>query len=251
MKVLYVISPDYLEAIVKETSDYSFAIQGYADIAKAVDSLHKTNINDILGFIYMADEMPEYYNDLINFIDKCSLMCDYTKSILFVVKDKSDLKDFLDYVESPAIKIEVITGYEVITDVIIKNSVLTILRGQEKPYLNLESEKFIDYRENDKEPVLSYEPLFSQRILDVTSDVFKLDTLDETKMYDVILRTYEGFDEIIFTLREAFIKAFFGIFTDTRSIVNSAKGDNNLYCTLECIARTINKTYLDNSQEVY
>ena len=247
MKILYVISPDYLDAVIKQTKDYTFAIQGYRNFIEASEALHTQNIKDILGFLYISDRMPEYFTDAYDFIDRCGIMTGKDKTFLIVCKDSKDIKDFLDYIESCELTLKIISGYEVLTDVIIRNSVSTILMSQIKPYV--EREPIADIIEDDEtslSPTLHFEQILEPNVLDITMPVLKMATLDETIRYDNIILKYKYEDEITYALRLAYIKANFGIFQSIKGQLDKVKSNNYYYCILKCIENTINNTYRNN-----
>ena len=247
MKVLYVISPDYLDAVIKETKEYTFAIQGYRNFTEANEALHSQNIKDVLGFIYISDRMPEYFTDVYEFIDRCSIMTGKDKTFLIVCKDSKDVKDFLDYLEVCDLTLKVIAGYEVLTDVIIRNAVSTILMTQMKPYVETDTiEEPMEDDDTSLSPTLHYEQIFEPNVLDITMPVLKMSSVEETIRYDNIILKYRLEDEITYALRLAYIKANFGIFQSIKAQLEKVKFNNYYYCILKCVENTINNTYRNN-----
>lgn len=206
MKVIYTISPDHLKALVKETSEYSFSLVGYRDIKEAISKLYMCNAKDILGYMYVADEMPEYKHMHI-LLKKIDLSLDKPKVFIIAVKSGESFEEFQEEYQGSKVKVKVIKGYEVLTDLIIKNIVLDILISQETPYL--------EYKETELNPgikptYLKYKSIIDKRLLMILEPVRTQPTVEDTIRYDNVLGKLNNKEGINGKLRVAYIYAHFG-----------------------------------------
>lgn len=211
MDVIFTVSPDYLNAIEEETRKYSFGIQGYRDIEIALESLHFSNSKDILGFAYVSDELPDI-KLMRRFIRKIDLTVTKPTKLVLAVRNKESFEEFKLQYRGSKVIIEAITGFEVLTDIIINNSIVgTILKTRYKPYLD-------DMPDNTRvfPPVdyLKYTKVIDKRLLNIITPVRKLSNLTDTLRFDEVLSRLTNKEGMYFKLRVAFIKAHFGLETD-------------------------------------
>ena len=59
MGIIFVISPVYLEALYEEAKPFDFRLQGYGNFTDACEGLLYTNVKDIIGYAYVADNLPK------------------------------------------------------------------------------------------------------------------------------------------------------------------------------------------------
>ena len=213
MNIIYTISPHYLDAILKETKDYLFAVQGYRDIALAINALQTVNTKNIYGYLYMADELPRY-EDMLEFIRRIDLMGG-DKQLLIVVKDIEDFERFREYYRGSKTLVKVIKGYEVMTDIIIKRAIGDTLKSQLEPYLSDEPvkiEKVVPHK------YLEYKPVIDKKLIGVLEPVRIVNNdLEDTLKYDAFIQSGIREGHLLYKLRKAYISAHFGIKEDLSS----------------------------------
>lgn len=207
MGYIYTVSDNYLETVYEHTREFQYIdVIGYRSIKKATSRLHLTNSKDILGYLYIDDEMPEY-EDMMRFIRKIELTLDKTKILLLVVRDALSCEEFLNQYAGSLVTIRVISGFEVLTDTILKNALGTIYSTQAQPYLDLEEDE--DQIIIPNPHYLEFNRLFSKQITDLISPVQKLNDLTETERFDGVLTRIRNKDTFENEYRRAFIRAKF------------------------------------------
>lgn len=229
LNIIYTVSPHYLDAIVNETKDYLFAIQGYRDICLAIEALQTVNDRNVYGYLYMADELPKY-EDMLEFIHRLDLMGG-EKELLIVVKNVEDFNNFLAFYKGSKTKIKVIKGFEVMTDLIIKRAIGDILKSQLNPYELDEEEKVVRAEPHE---YLEYKPLFDKRFLRILDKVRFVDNMENTLRYDELLQSGLQKEHLIYRLREAYICSIFGVRKDLEELYSNIR-DNEIYMLIRSI----------------
>lgn len=211
MKIIVVISPDFLESAFKETQDFSFCMQGYGNFNLANDRLMYTNAQDILGFAYVCSELPKHsskvYKSMLKFFDNCNLM---QANLKFVIVTQDELSNRLvkDLKRFKFLRFSYHESVEFITDTVLRRDVFgSILIDVYEPYEMKPREqpdltKFVC-------PRLMFAPIVPTTLFLVESTIHPLDTLKDTIDNDVVIVKYSE-NEIIVLLREIFIMKQFG-----------------------------------------
>ena len=187
MGSIYTISPEYLETISNECSMFQYIdIIGYREIDKAIRRFHFTNVKDVLGYLYVSDYMPDF-KDMMRLIRKIELTLNKSKILMLVVRDRDSFLNFANQYQGSLVKIRAIAGFEVLTDVILKNAIGTIYKTQAEPYAELEKKRFDDVVVNDK--YISFERLVDTEITDLIAPIYlrKYGDLEDTLKYDDLL----------------------------------------------------------------
>lgn len=209
MGYIYTVSNNYLETVYEQTRIFQYIdVIGYRNIRKATSRLHLTNSKDIIGYLYIDDEMPKY-EDMMRFIRKIELTLDRKKVLLLVVRDDASCQEFLNQYAGSLVNIRVISGFEVLTDTILKNALGTIYSAQVRPYLDLEEDENNVIIQSPH--YLEFKRLFSKQITDLIAPVHKLDNLAETERYDTVLSRIRNNDSFENEYRRAFIRSQFMI----------------------------------------
>ena len=211
MDVIFTVSPDYLETLEEETRKYSFGIQGYRDIEIAMESLHLSNSKDILGFAYVGDELPDV-RLMKKFIRKIDLTITQPTKLILVVRSQESFDEFREAYRGSKVIIEAMTGFEVLTDIIINNSIVgTILKTRYKTYLD-------DMPDNTRvfppSEHLKYTKVIDKRLLGIIREVRMLNSIEDTVRFDEVLSRLTNKEGMYYRLRVAYIKAHFGVETD-------------------------------------
>lgn len=210
MNIIYTISPHYLDAVLKETKDYLFAVQGYRDIALAINALQTVNTKNIYGYLYMADELPRY-EDMLEFIRRIDLMGG-DKQLLIVVKDVEDFNNFRQYYRGSKTLVKVIKGFDVMTDIIIKRAIGDTLKSQLEPYI---SEEPVKIEKVKPHRYLEYKPVIDRKLMRIIEPVNIVnDDLEDTLKYDSFMQSGIKEGHLVYRLRKAYISAHFGIKED-------------------------------------
>lgn len=229
MKVMYVVSPDYLLAFEKESEEFSFYIQGYREFVPsnnqsgiyktAISELYKTNINDIVGFIVLVDDLQYYINDLNLFLQQANMVCQghRRRVVIGSISAKSD--KYLSMLNpTPNLDIYRVTNIGIVTDTVIKRELFgTIIMGK-APYKFLDSSNTsTTYKDL---PVLKYKPIFSKVVLGVLDPVTVIsDDFRKVLSYDSVYRSLldEGEDILAF-IRLIKIANTMGLKIDTEGL---------------------------------
>lgn len=238
MKVIYAVSPKYLYAIKEEIEPYSFSIQGYEEFELAEDGLKKTNAKDILGFVYLANDLPKLFQPLIDFIDACSVLSEPSKPFIIAVKNQKDINLLASKLTAPNIKLRLMTNFEQVTDKFIRNIILEILKESVEPYMDntKNNNPIIDL----PDPTLKYIPLIDPKVSCILDTIdFKRDVSD-TLVCDTVLPTLKN-NEDCYNLRKAYICAYYGMKLDHKELDDIVKKYKNTitYPFLICICNRI------------
>lgn len=238
MKLLFVISPNYLNAIKEESDRYTFYIQGYQNLKLANEGLIKRNIGDILGFLYFGDRLPKKLDALITFIRKVDLIA--PKGMIFLIASQSGGN--FGYIKNSLklnnLVIKITYGWEAVTDQTLRSCFSPFLLYNYNPYNNYRNtrglQEFVYTREGD--PInLKYERLFDSKLLEVISPVNVLNTLDSTLTTDKVLYKLSLRRDIYYDIRSNFIKAHFG----DSSVISRLYLNLNKVCPNRIIAESI------------
>lgn len=236
MKVMYVVSPDFLLPFERESKDCSFYIQGYRDFVSytnedgssyksAISELYKTNINDILGFIILVDSLEPYIKDINTYLQEVNKVCkdNRRRVVIGSITAKSD-RYLAQLDPTPNIDLYRVTNIDIVTDVTIRRDLFgTILAGR-APY------KFLDSKNNKRSyielPTLKYNPIISKRILRVLNPVTLIsEDFDKVLSYDDVYVGYlEEGDTILAYIRKMKIKNEMG-----KPISNNTEEDKRIY----------------------
>lgn len=204
MKVIYVVSPDYLEAILNESQKYSFAIQGYGDLDRACKGLCYVNVLDILGFGYVADTFPEpgspLYDKFINFVSKCSLLGADKKFVLVTKETVPDIGgDLYRFSNLEFVSVVEKNGFTDIT--LNRNFFGSILLANYQPY-NFNGEHEEAYHLSDCScRVLKCPKVIPDFMLDILAPVSRLDSCASTIENDPVICRYVDSNEVVLSLR--------------------------------------------------
>lgn len=228
MKVLFVVSPDYLDAVFAEAKKYDFYLQGYGNLESAYKGLMKTNISDILGFVYLADSLPDNLGPLAEFVKKCDILNE-SRKFIFALRDTTNLQVLLNQLKVSNIKIGYLPELEVITDSVINKDIIgSILLDSYKPYKLNETE--VNDVKRFSVNRLHYEPLFSDSIFDCFGAVEKLATVEQTLNYDAFYNKYKDFNKVLTEIRKCFILREFGEVLDKKKLLELIKDEVEHYC---------------------
>lgn len=212
---IFAISPDYLDVLNKESAKYDFALQGYGSFQKACKCLIKTNVEDILGYVFLSYELPKDLTFFREFLDKCNL-CGGDKKFLIATLNQARITQ-LDYSSYKNLKFGIVKINEVVTDVVINRDIFgSILLANFEPYVL--TEKVEQKSINGNVPILTYEPLLSKDVLDCVDKIQLHSSLEETIRYDEILYRFKLAKSPLALLREFYIKSFYPIEQDKSSL---------------------------------
>lgn len=226
MKVMYVVSPDYLLAFEKESAEFSFYIQGYREFVPssnqdyvyktAISELYKTNVNDIVGFIILVDDLQYYINDLNLFLQQANIVCKGHRKRVVIGSISAKSDKYLSMLHpTPNLDLYRVTNIGIVTDTVIKRELFgTIIMGK-APYKFLDSSnKTTTYKDL---PVLKYKPVFSKVILGILDPVIVIsDDFRKVLSYDSVYRNLlEQGEEILAFIRLIKIANTMGLEIDT------------------------------------
>lgn len=240
MKVIYVVSPDYLEALYTEAKNYTFCLQGYGNFYDATKGLLKTNISDILGFCYVGTELFYEKSDTSAYLETCNMLCrNNTKKFIFALQNSRGLADVLKISDFKNLNVSYLPDFEILTDTVINKQLFgSILLDNYSPYLIKDEQPPVFKVEN---PSLQYQTLFSDYVLQCLNPIDKLATFEDTKLNDNIYQEYINDKSDIAYIRECKIKKLFDMPYDKKAIIEiiEKREEVQQYCIYRALASEI------------
>lgn len=240
MDVIFAISPDYLEPLYSEAKKYDFCLQGYGAAISAKKGLLKTNIADILGFIYVAEELLDEPEELISFLDTINMLSRGNKrKIIFAIQHSKGLSMILHKANLNNLDVVLLNNFEVVTDTVINKQLYgSILLDNFEPYELIKTKK---ETKGLQSKVLQYRPLFSDYVLRCLSSVDKALTFEDTCENDTILQEYYEDKSDLAKIREAKIKKMFGLDFDRQEILDilEKRKEAEEYCMVRALVSKI------------
>ena len=118
-KVLFAVSPDYLEVMYKEVQKYNFLMQGYGTFEAASKGLLRVNASELLGFVYLVHRFPVINDAFSEFLFRCNLLSSNKKFIIATL-DSSNL-DTVKLKQYENLRFELLSISEVLTDIVINS----------------------------------------------------------------------------------------------------------------------------------
>lgn len=238
------VSPDYLEVCYKEAIKYDFTLQGYGTFEKALKGLLKTNISEILGYVYFANKLPSDMSAMLAFLDRVEL-CSGNHKFSFVLEDSSGL-NMLNLRKYHAIRFYYIPVKEIVTDIVINRDVFgAILLDNYTPYVTTgESSGIADVSYHYS---LRYKPLFSTYILQCLQKVNRHSTFEETLSSDSVYLTYKKDNSILAKFREYYIKSYYTQIQDVTELMEllEKEKDNINYGIYKALIAIIDNKQLE------
>lgn len=240
MKIIYVVSPDFLEALYTEAKKYTFCIQGYGNLNDALTGLLKTNISDILGFCYVGTELFYEKSMISDYLKTCNMLCrNNAKKFIFALQNSKGLAEVLQMSEFGNLKVSYLPDFEILTDTVINKQLFgSILLDNYEPYLLRDEQSAVVKAEN---PALQYQTLFSDYVLQCLDPVDKLATFEDTKLNDSIYQEYVNDKSDLAYIRECKIRKLFDISYDRKviaEIIERREGAQQ-YCVYRALASEI------------
>lgn len=229
MKVIYLISPDYLEPAYKLAKPYNFKLQGYGSVQVAIKRLITSNISDILGFVYFAERLPENPEDLIQFMKLCDSL-KVRKKFLFALQQSEGLAQVLSQIKLKYLQVfKVNPDIDIVTDVVINKQIFgSILADNFSPYyLKEENNKELDLSQYR----LQYQPLFNDSVFRIMGPVTFYDSFDNTLIHDNTYNELVKNQKQLAELRKLYIQKMFNIPLDFSKVLqNLDELNNERYC---------------------
>lgn len=240
---MFVVSPDFLEPIYKESAGYTFKIQGYGNFQDACKGLLKTNVQDIIGFLILAEKLPEDLSYFEKFLEYCNLVSDVSKRIVIALQNNTGFNQLILRIKPKNIKVSLISNYEVVSDTFIKKTLFgTILKDSLKPYKVL-SDDIIDINRFTEKISIKYTPLFHSYTFKCIEPILNYSSLEEALSVDKNLRELEKFDDILYELRLVYLYKKFNMEYKVSYDLDSMILSNSQYCVYKSIEAIIDETY--------
>lgn len=247
MKIIYAISPTYLNSLFKEAVKYDFKLQGYGNVTNAIKGLLKTNISDILGFAYVNTMLPENLEPLKQFIDLCGMISEcepVPKKFIFALQDMEDFEKIFDH-DYGNLDFSYIPNIEVFTDIEINRGIFgSILKHNYNPYSSItigKKENKLDVNSieltkndllklHDDFPKLEYNHAINPYFLKIFDEFHLLDSLKSTIEYDEVYQDYLIYNKLFAKLREIYLKIGYvrGLLNNLKSNIESSANIGNL-----------------------
>ena len=243
---MIVVSPDYLEAIYKESQDMSFKIQGYGNFLDAIEGLMYVNKSHLLGCCLVSENLRKIKKtDLLKFLRKLELVSTTEDSLfLFALQNEQDLKS-IDTKSFKGIKFMHISGIDLITDLSIRRDIFgTMLIENRKPYILSDKEELPTI---ERIPTLEYIPLFQPKVLEVLNKPDIYESLASTLSLDQFLKEMEFVDKNLHDIRELWIRIHFNcdikeMITDLYKRFTEIE-DSTVFCTYMGLLEIVRGVY--------
>lgn len=236
---IFVISPEYLDALYTEALKFDFTLQGYGNIGLAMKGLQYTNISDIVGFLYMADNLPKDTEPLERFMTLCNaISSNLHMPFMFAIKNPAKLGKYLTLTKYDNLKFIVLKEMEEVTDLLIKRDIFgALLLERLEPYKLNESDQVTPVQPTI--PVLEYKPVFSGFILSVFSHVDLSETLEDTLRSDKVYLELMKVSEIAANIRRLYITRKLGkpinSLSDNLKVSIEKVTDPGAYCNYKAL----------------
>lgn len=220
MGVIFVVSSDYLSAVMQEFKKYHFQLQGYGTFHMASQGILRTNTVDILGIAILADRLPvkgsAEFNDMLEFLYRCDLI-GTNKKVLFLVKE--DVGSILPNLQVlKHLRFYSAGKFDMVTDTLIqKNLFGSILLDCEDAYYFQEKPSI--HLGNFTGETLSYVPILSKQLLSCIANFETLGSAKHTLEYDRYYTDFRKRKSNLALWRALYIKRCFG---EEASYENSA-----------------------------
>lgn len=251
MKSVFVVSPEYLTAIKKETDKYSFAIQGYGNFELAERGFIKINAKDFLGFIYAKDTITENDKlDVIDFIERLLLFDEIDFEVVIISKSKNKLAEIGNEFQGEAIKIKCVYDYDYLDDQMLKAIFADIIYYKEDPY-EFKSKDKVKVLAPDRRYMLRHDYLFPKYTELLFKRVNIIRTLNDEGVNEPDIEMTMAYDESLLELKQdsvysdllalrvAYISAHFGIYKGIDNFLEEA--DDKMYPLLLIFKEEIEK----------
>lgn len=206
MKVVFMISPDFLSSAFKEAEKYSFELQGYGNFEMACKRLAYVNAADLLGFVYICKTPngvgTKEYKAMLEFFHLCDLIGADKK---FLMVSQGSFSDYLsDLRKFKHVRFALLQNVEFITDTLLNRDVFgSILLDNYEPYI-FKKEKPISLGDYTC-PTLEWKGIVPPALFDVEEKVRPLENLEDTLENDLVMQRYKE-NPLICKLREAVIR---------------------------------------------
>ena len=219
MKFLYLVSPDFLRTIIKESMNYSFAIKGYYSVEEGLDNLLYSNVEDLCGFALVFYELPQDLTPLVKLINEINLIAK-DKSVVLCTMMKEGLDVLNKYIQIDNVNFFLLSDFDSMTDVIIRRSILgTIVSETEPSYLEDYVSKKLERGTPSKS---SWSVILNEKVLSLSEDVINAPDIHRAISHDPIAKKWQDVDDMFYFLRKAQIKKKYN---DT----SNSDADDNLF----------------------
>lgn len=207
MKSIFVISPDYLDALFDEAEKFSFAIHGYGNPERACKGLMYANVTAILGYAVVYEEMPRTgsteYRGLIEFIRKCNLLESGKKFVVVCRGPITGLEQVARKFKN--LNFSLHPNIEYISDTVINKMIYgSILLDNYEPYILHEKPKAKVGEFSS--PTLNFVPIVPSFIPEIFETVHMVDSLEDTLQFDIVWNKYKEQNQLVADFRELLIR---------------------------------------------
>jgi hypothetical protein len=192
-----------MKALIEESKGFNFRLQGYGKISSARKGLQKININRLIGFIYLSDNVSDEIalREFIILLDKMCVR--KTKRFVFALKEGNNLESLLKDIEIKNLEIYY-QEYDDLTDVVIKRYLFGTV-------LSLDSTLYKHNRKNEIHnfyslPSIKFDPIYSSLQLKVLDPVRERETLEEAEKDDLYIPLVKSLSPIYTLLRRYVIR---------------------------------------------
>ena len=240
MSFIFAISPGYLDALYECSEDFEFKLQGYGNTESASRGTMYTNVQQIIGFIYMDNRLPKDLKGLDTLLWKCNLMCSASRrSFIFAIKDHKQLRK-LELPKYSNLDFEFVE-IETVTNVLIRRDLFgTLLLTRYEPYILEETNEVMPDVDC---PVLNYEPLFPIAVYKVMSPIQNAGEYRYVRFVDQVLADLSDSSEILAMLRDIRImyscnQSYAESLAEVKAKIDDVD-NSSMYCTYIALYRVI------------
>lgn len=210
---VYFVSPEYLDPVCKELSNFSVGLVGHGNYEAAYRGLIHVNISEIISLAILSEKLPvgpelEFMKKLIRLFDRACDKVDFKRRLVICMQS---LEGLVGVLKSCNIKnLEVYAdNYEIVTDLYIKREFMgSCITGYKMPYKDSASVSVDDIKNNSlKQP--SYNSVLPSNVLHALAKVRILPDLERTLAEDQYLNLLKGSSDFYYRIRTLLIHSMF------------------------------------------
>ena len=244
MKTIFVVSPDYLDALYHEAIKYDFVLQGYGDISKALQGLLQVNVSDVLGFVVLVDNIELIAEDLYNLFFAIDLI-ESSKKLLLVSRGSNPFDIVALKKDYPHVNFHQLLNLEVITDEIINREVFgSILLDNYEPYVF--NDKKNQPTRIERTEYLSFNPVIPSYVTDCLNTVLIMNTVEQTLEADAVFSRYDKDKSKLLWFRQSYIYKVCGVPIEDDKllrIIEEERSNPFMHCIYYALYKLIKNTH--------
>ena len=207
MAAIFIISPNYLQAIAEEASAFETITYGYGNFESAYRGLLDVNVSEVIGWVYVADRFPKNFKSMLKFMRICDAMKSNRKFLILLPQHYSYV-DNVNYSQFKYLNVVKAT-FDIMTDTIVKRSIYgSIFKEVYTPYVGLAQSVSKPLKEY-KTSSIHYSSCISKTMQQIIKPCTAFSSLEDAINNDFVLQALRSSSEEIWQLRILFLAAHF------------------------------------------